>query len=180
LSLKYFVEGKFICESLELVSNTKENRTKLLFLLKIRVLEIFEILSRSRFFEFRIFCVRNLIFSGFCDNAQIRSQILFFLKFPGNVVSRKHSPRKIFSLKITLCEIKIYVCTSFLRPDFYCTLWKLIHNFRFFSWDFELCGIFSIRDFEYSGFWVFEIVSFWDFERSGFWENAVFKLSIRF
>ncbi len=49
LSLKYFVDGKFICESLELVSNTKENRTKLLFLLQIRDLEIFEILSFSKF-----------------------------------------------------------------------------------------------------------------------------------
>jgi hypothetical protein len=64
------VEGKFICESLELVLNIKENRTKLLFLLQIRVLEIFEILSRSRFFEFRIFNVQDLIFSGFCDNAK--------------------------------------------------------------------------------------------------------------
>jgi hypothetical protein len=45
-----FVEGK----SLKLVSNTKENRTpkknrKTLFLLQIRVLEIFEIWSFSKF-----------------------------------------------------------------------------------------------------------------------------------
>ncbi len=33
---KYFVEEKFICESLKLVSNTKENRAKLLFLLRIQ------------------------------------------------------------------------------------------------------------------------------------------------
>jgi hypothetical protein len=55
------VEGKFICESLKLVSNTKENHAKLLFLSRIRVFEIFKILSRSRFFEFGVIFFQDFV-----------------------------------------------------------------------------------------------------------------------
>ncbi len=50
---KYFVEGKFICESLKLVSNTKENRAKLLFLPQCIKIEI----SWPKFY-FLIFYIR--------------------------------------------------------------------------------------------------------------------------
>ncbi len=59
MSLKYFGERKFICEYLELISNTKENPTKLFFCFR----------NFQDFESFEIFGVQDLIFSRFCDNA---------------------------------------------------------------------------------------------------------------
>jgi hypothetical protein len=61
---------------------------------------------------------------------------IILLKFPSNVISSKRTQRKVFSLKIILCEIKSafsILCRRKIQssskiyiflPDFYCTLLK--------------------------------------------------------